>query len=314
MFGIGGTADGSYSVPEPSEQAADINAPKANIGGSMASGAMAGTAIMPGWGTVIGAGIGLLGGILGNKSSAKQAQEQMSFQERMSSTAHQREVADLQKAGLNPVLSATHGGSSTPGGAMGQVSNIGESAISGAKAGFEADVQRKLVGQQLLNQGLDAENTSIDTQKKISEANLMEDQRKEVRARVINTGQDTAYKAAQTSLAAQQALTERYRRGLITKQAFNEGLQGILLKQEQELNESRKFILSTDAKSSSIDREVMAQPGEAVRRRAHLWGSTAGVVGDAIPFGSILKGLGKGIGKIFKSSPDHPDANTPWGR
>lgn len=64
-----------------------------------------------------------------NAWSAEQAQKQMDFQERMSNTAHQREIADLKASGLNPVLSAKLGGASTPSGAMAQGDTSGTSAL-----------------------------------------------------------------------------------------------------------------------------------------------------------------------------------------
>lgn len=64
----------------------------------------------------------------------KIAKEQMDFQERMSNTAHQREIKDLRLAGLNPILSAKYGGASTPPGAAAYIDNPLEGITSSAVA------------------------------------------------------------------------------------------------------------------------------------------------------------------------------------
>jgi hypothetical protein len=51
------------------------------------------------------------------KVQKKGAKAQMKFQREMSNTAHQRQMADLEAAGINPILTARYGGASTPGGA-----------------------------------------------------------------------------------------------------------------------------------------------------------------------------------------------------
>jgi hypothetical protein len=69
------------------------------------------------WAAAAGAIASVAGSQMGNSANAASSQKQMDFQKYMSDTAHQREVRDLRKAGLNPILAANSSGASTPGGA-----------------------------------------------------------------------------------------------------------------------------------------------------------------------------------------------------
>lgn len=129
---------------------------QAPIGGSVGAGAgvVAGGGIAPSVSGGLGIGLGDIasvgGSIIGslinshdveetNRANAAIAAEQMKFQERMSSTAYQRGMEDLKKAGLNPMLAYSQGGASSPSGASAKMEspNRGEALKGGVSSALE---------------------------------------------------------------------------------------------------------------------------------------------------------------------------------
>lgn len=142
---------------------------------------------MPGFFEGMGSGIAGLAGGAGSavfsaqmqkrqfKHQKKEAKKQRDFQERMSSTSHQRETRDLEASGLNRILSLGKG-ANTPSGAQALVPDYSKT-VDSAQSGFRVAQEAALtlanirkVEQDTKTSGAQEANIKADTDIKKPEA------------------------------------------------------------------------------------------------------------------------------------------------
>lgn len=168
-----------------------------------------------------------IGGFMGANTSAYKAYKyqsqllglQNAFTERMSNTAHQREVADLRAAGLNPLLSA-NAGASTPASGSGTSYSPPDAINTGLQAFLQTrslqnelklgkstrDVNESTIGKnnQDTNTSYAQEQINLETANGIKEQNkLIQERWKAEKAEIdsrIGANNANAYNAYQQGL------------------------------------------------------------------------------------------------------------------
>lgn len=194
------------------------------------------------WPAIIGAIASVVGGLIKNEQSRKEASQNRAFQQTMSDTAYQRQMKDLRAAGINPIMAYAGPGASTPSGSVASYDDVMTPAVHSAVAAYNAGVDASLKKSTEYKQGAETAKIVEDTQN-VREQNInLKEERLRIQQdvstakamqRKLETEADThvTQRALNVSMSQyQQMLTD-----LVEKQKITESLKQRLMTQDYDI-------------------------------------------------------------------------------
>lgn len=215
------------------------------------------------WGSIIGAGISAIGGMMGNKSSASEAKKSNLFARENYRHQHQWEVQDLRKAGLNPILSA-NSGSNFGGAQMASQSNpfagIGDTINSSRKID-EVDKEQVKVAQDNVKIAAAVADQNIKTQaaneqESTAKANLATEEAALTRNQSISEVLRRPKISAEVNALAAQAAQAQAQASAIPVQAARDQSQIRLNSAMEEHERSKRELTEREKRSGKYEEKT----------------------------------------------------------